>query len=312
VKLSDLGESGLLRRIRARFTDPSVTIGIGDDAAVFDIPTGHSVVYCSDLVAENIHFRRDLHPPESVGYKAVAVNVSDVAAMGGIAMHFVMSLAAPGDLDLDWVEAFLNGVEKACTSFGVSLVGGDSSAAASIFVDVSMIGRVRQGLAVRRSGAHPRDGIYVTGTLGSSALGLERLHNGDKTHPSVTRHLFPEPRHRVGYAVAERAHAMIDISDGLSTDLNHIVEESKVSARIYRNLLPAATGALDQHVLHGGEEYELIIIAPDLPETVESVPVTRIGEIVEPGTEHQVFLLEGTRESVLHPRGWQHFQPHIR
>jgi thiamine-monophosphate kinase len=307
VKLSDLGEGGLVRKIRDRFNDPTLAVGIGDDAAVFDIPAGYSAVFCSDLIAENTHFLRDLHPPESVGYKAVAVNVSDVGAMGGIPMHFLISLAAPGDLALDWIDGFFNGVEKACGRFGVSLVGGDSSASGTIFVDVSMIGRVRQNCAVRRSGAQPGDGIYVTGTLGSSALGLERLLAGDVKHPSVARHLYPEPRHRIGYAVAGRAHAMIDVSDGLSTDLNHIVEESNVSARIYRNLLPAAPEAADGHVLHGGEEYELVITAPDLPGVIDGVPVTRIGEIVESTTANQVFLVEGAQVSVLHPRGWQHF-----
>ena len=111
------------------------------------------LVFCSDLVAEDTHFIRDLHPPDSVGYKAVAVNVSDVGAMGGVPMHFVISLAAPGDLDLEWVDGFYNGVARACRDFDVSLVGGDSSSAKSIFVDVAMIGRVKTGCAVRRSGA---------------------------------------------------------------------------------------------------------------------------------------------------------------
>ncbi len=307
MKLRDLGESGLIRRIRDRFKDAPVTLGIGDDAAILDIPPGHSVVYCSDLVAENTHFIRGLHPADSVGYKAVAVNVSDVGAMGGIPMHFLISLAAPGDLDVEWIDGFLNGVERACRQFGVSLVGGDSSSAEIIFVDVSMVGRVRQGGAMLRSGARPGDAIYVTGNLGSSALGLERLKAGDMKHPAVSRHLYPEPRHHAGYAVADRAHAAIDISDGLSTDLNHIVEESKVSARIYRNLLPAAPDAADWQVLHGGEEYELLIVARELPAVVEGVPITRIGEILESSANHQVFLVDGSGESVLRPRGWQHF-----
>lgn len=312
MKLSDLGEAGLLRKIRDRFQDPAVAVGIGDDAAVVDIPPGHSIVYCSDLLAENTHFIRTLHPPDSVGYKAVAVNVSDVGAMGGIPMHFLISLAVPGDLDWTWIDGFFNGIEKSCSRFGISLVGGDSSSADRIFVDVSMIGRVRTAGAILRSGARPGDGIYVTGSLGASALGLERLKAGEVHHPAATRHLYPEPRHRVGYAVADRAHAMIDISDGLSTDLNHILQESKVSARIYRHLLPAAPEATDLHILHGGEEYELIIIAADLPAAIEDISITRIGEIVESSLDHQVFLIEGAKESVLHPRGWQHFPPNSR
>src|SRR5206468_10868254 len=198
--------------------------------------------------------------------------------------------------------------EQACRDFGVSLVGGDSSSANTIFVDVAMIGRVRQGAAVRRSGAQAGDGIYVSGTLGSSLRGLDLLRRGDRVAPAVKRHLYPQPRHNVGAAVADQAHAMIDVSDGLSTDLGHIVAESKVSARVYKDKLPAAAEAHESYVLHGGEEYELIIAAPELPPIVEGVPLTRIGEIIPSAVHHQVFLIDGARESVLEPQGWQHFE----
>jgi thiamine-monophosphate kinase len=166
VKLRDLGEGALIRKIREQFgmQASALPVGIGDDAAVIDLPRGHSLVFCSDLLAENTHFIRDLHPPGSVGHKAIAANVSDVAAMGGIAMHFLISLAAPGALDWVWFEGFFQGVESACRQFDISLVGGDSASSEHIFVDVSMIGRVRSGQAVRRSGAKVGDGIYVTGT----------------------------------------------------------------------------------------------------------------------------------------------------
>jgi len=309
VKLRDLGESGLIRKIRERFGPKAgeLPVGIGDDAAVIDLPENYSLVFCSDLLAENTHFIRDLHPPDSIGYKAIAANVSDVAAMGGVATHFLISLAAPGDLDWIWLEAFFRGVEQACERFDIALAGGDSASSEHIFIDVSMIGRVRSGQAVRRSGAKIGDGIYVTGTLGSSAVGLERLKSGKMRDAAVERHLFPEPRYQVGAAVANQAHAMIDVSDGLSTDLTHIVEESKVSGRIYKDRLPIWPGAEEHHALHGGEEYELIIIAPELPAIVEGIPVTRIGEIIPSGLEHQLFLIDGTRESVLYPRGWEHF-----
>jgi thiamine-monophosphate kinase len=310
VKLRDLGEGGLIRKIRERFGSKAgeMPVGIGDDAAVIDMPPGHSLVFCSDLVAENTHFIRDLHPPESVGYKAIAANVSDVAAMGGAATHFLISLAAPGDLNWQWFEGFFQGIENACGQFDVRLAGGDSASSEHIFVDVSMIGHVRSGQAVRRSGAKAGDGIFVTGTLGSSVLGLERLQAGKVDDAAVKRHLYPEARHKVGLAVAGTAHAMIDVSDGLSTDLTHILEESKVSARVYKDRLPVWPGAEDRHALHGGEEYELIIVAPDLPKVVEGIPVTRIGEIIPSGIDHQAFLIDGARESVLHPRGWEHFR----
>ena len=310
MKLSDLGEGGFISKIRERFGPRTAQwpVGIGDDAAVIDLPSGYSIVFCSDLVAENTHFIRDLHPADSIAYKAVASNVSDVAAMGGRATQFLVSLAAPGELDWSWFQFFFEGLDSACRQFDVALAGGDSSSAERIFIDISMIGRVRSGRAVRRSGAKVGDGVYVTGTLGSSALGLERLKAGKLNDAAVKRHLFPEPRYTVGSAVVDKANAMIDVSDGLSVDLNHILQESKVSARIYKDRLPIWPGAEEHHALHGGEEYELIILASELPTSIAGIPVTRIGEIIESSMEHQTFLIDDTGESVLSPRGWQHFQ----
>src|SRR5207244_3019615 len=155
--------------IRERFGAKAaeLPVGIGDDAAVIDIPRNHSLVLCSDLLAENTHFVRDLHPPSSIGHKAIAANVSDIAAMGGVPMHFLISVAAPGDLDWAWLDGFFHGVESACRQFDISLAGGDSSSSERIFVDVAMIGRVRSGQAIRRSGAKVGDAIFVTGSLGS-------------------------------------------------------------------------------------------------------------------------------------------------
>ena len=307
MRLRDLGEFELIERIRKRFPTSSIPVGIGDDAAILDLQPGHSLVYCSDLVAENTHFKKGLQPADSVGYKAVAVNVSDVGAMGGVPMSFTISLAAPGELELSWFDAFYTGVERACREFGVTLAGGDTSSAGSIFVDVSMIGRVRTGGAILRSGAQPGDGVFVTGSLGASALGLELLQGG-KTGPAVQRHLYPQPRHRVGAALVGVAHAMIDVSDGLSSDLAHIVKPSGVSARIFRERLPKADGASDAYVLHGGEEYELIITAPELPSSVEGVTITRIGEIFA-SANPEVRLVDGSTESVLKPQGWDHYSP---
>src|SRR5439155_25113954 len=142
--------------------------------------------------------------------------------------------------------------------------------------------------------------------FGGSALGLECLRSGDLKNPAVRRHLYPEPRHKLGAALLERAHAMIDISDGLSTDLTHIVEESKVSASIYKDRLPGWPGAGDHHILHGGEENELIAVSSeDLRGVVVNVPLRRIGEIIASGMANQVFLIDRTQESVFRPKCWQ-------
>ena len=308
MRLRDLGENELIQRLRKRFRSSTLPVGIGDDAAIFDVPPGYSLVYCSDLVVEGTHFDRQMHPADSVGYKSVAVNVSDVGAMGGVPMLFTVSLAAPGDLDVSWIDAFYSGIERACRDFSVALAGGDTSSADSVFVDVSMVGKVPKGHAVLRSGARPGDRIYITGTLGGSTLGLDLLRTGNVEHPAARRHLYPEPRHRVGNAVADVAHAMIDVSDGLSSDLMHIIAESSVSARIYKERLPAAEDAGIMQVLHGGEEYELLVVAPQLPSQIEGVTLTCIGEIVASTTEHEIVLIDGAGESVLRAQGWEHYR----
>ncbi|HEX4999775.1 MAG TPA: thiamine-phosphate kinase [Terriglobia bacterium] len=314
MSLKNLGEDGLIRRLRSRFPGPRAGLGIGDDTAILEFPAGHQILYCSDLVVENTHFICGMHPPDSVGYKAVAVNISDVGAMGGIPMFLLVSIALPADLEAAWVDSFYDGVERACREFDVALVGGDSSSSERIFVDVSMIGRVLSGKAVRRSGARPGDAVYVTGSLGGSAAGLEALQRGqtpDCMLSTVLRHLYPAPRHRVGASLAGPAHAMIDISDGLSTDLGHIATESQVSIRIYKDRIPVFPGAGERHALHGGEEYELIVVAADdLPSSVEGVPLTRIGEVVDSSPEAELLLVDetsGPEGRPFTPRGWQHF-----
>lgn len=301
-------EKQLIGMIRQRFSTVQVPVGLGDDAAVVDLPVGFSTVLCADLLVEETHFRRSTHPADSIGFKAIAINVSDVGAMGGIPAYSLISLAVPPDLETTWIEGFFDGVEKACEDFQIQLVGGDSSVAERIFVDVSMVGRVRQGGAVRRSGASPGDGVYVTGSLGGAARGLELLGTEDPTHRAVRRHLYPEPRHVLAQEVAPKATAMIDVSDGFSVDLAHILDASNVSARIERDQIPCDPDADVELALHGGEDYELIITGREFPDRIGEVPITRVGEIVESSDSHQIWLCTGSHEEILEPAGWQHFR----
>lgn len=299
-------EATLIRKIRERFGNAAAEVAVGDDAAVVPLAHGFSAVLCSDLLAENTHFRRESHPPESIGHKAIAVNVSDIGAMGAIPGHCLVSLAVPADIEDEWIDGFLDGVAQACRRFEVELVGGDSSTAERIVVDVAMMGRVETGRSVLRCGARVDDGIYVTGCLGGSALGLEVLGTDRPAYDAVRRHLYPEPRHGIGRQVAASATAMIDTSDGLSVDLAHILTESGVSARIDRKAIPCFPGARFELALHGGEDYELIVTARDLPSEIDGVPITRIGNIVD-GQSGRIVLVAGSSESVLEPAGWQHF-----
>jgi thiamine-monophosphate kinase len=310
MRLSDLGEDGLISRLRDRFPSPRLGIGIGDDAAVLDWPSGQSVVFCADLLAENTHFIRGLHPPDSVGYRAVAANVSDIGAMGGVPIAFTVALALPPDLDARWVEGFYDGVERAARAFDTALAGGDTASAESIFVDVAMLGHIGPGRAVLRSGALPGDGIYVTGALGGSALGLDLLRRGvAEPAAAIARHLYPPTRPRVGRAVVGRAHAMIDVSDGLSTDLRRIAIASGVAITVHKDRIPRAAGAAEDHALHGGEDYELLIAAPELPAEIDGVPLTRIGEVAGRTDKPGVHIKPnaGGPATLLEPRGWKHF-----
>ena len=299
-------EAVLIEKIRQRFPRIAAEVGIGDDAAVVALPDGFSALLCSDLLAENSHFQRETHPPDSIGYKAIAVNVSDIGAMGGIPTQCLLSLALPVDIEDGWVDEFLDGISAACLRFEVELVGGDSSSAEHVFVNVSMMGRVEPGKAVGRNRARTGDGIYVTGDLGGSSLGLSLIDSNPATHPSVHRHLYPEPRHRVGRRLASKASAMIDLSDGLSVDLGHILTESGVSARIERDRIPCHPGANMKLALHGGEDYELIITGVGLPAEVDGIPLTRIGEIVS-DPSGRIVLASDSSEEVVAPGGWQHF-----
>lgn len=300
-------EANLIHKIRERFRTVTAEVAVGDDAAVVGLPHGFSAALCCDLLVENTHFRRESHPPESIGHKAIAVNVSDIGAMGATPGHCLVSLAVPADIEDNWIDGFLDGVAKACQRFEVELVGGDSSMAEHILVDVAMMGRVETGKSVERCGARIDDGIYVTGRLGGSALGLTMLGTVGSAHDAVQRHLYPEPRHGVGRQIADRATAMIDTSDGLSVDLTHILTESGVSARIDREAIPCFPGARIDLALHGGEDYELIVTGRNLPSVIDGVPITRIGEIVN-GKSNRIVLVGESGETVLEPSGWQHFR----
>lgn len=301
-----LNEGRIVREIRDRFHDPSLVVGIGDDAAAFNAPEGQALLACSDLLVEGTHFQTSSHPADALGFKSVAVNVSDIGAMGGIPMHFLLSLSLSAQVTESWKDDFFAGIERACREFRVTLIGGDLSQSAVIFIDVSMVGRAQKDRIVRRSGARPGQGIYVTGTLGGSAAGLERLLAGAPRDATITRHLYPEPRHRVGFEVAPHAGAMIDVSDGLSTDLSHVLEASGMSAEIESDSIPVFPGATLEHALHGGEDYELLIIADQLPDRIADVPLTRIGRILDAGSERLVLRTPGATRP-LQPGGWQHF-----
>jgi thiamine-monophosphate kinase len=327
-------ESEIISRLRklARVGD-EVLVGIGDDAAVIKGQGGKDLIVCCDLMVEGVHFRTEWTPPGILGRKALAVSLSDIAAMGGVPKFGMVSIALPRDCSSEFIDELFGGLFEFAGASGVSIIGGDTSSSRdSLFIDVSVIGECERGTAVTRRGANIGETVYVSGSLGASALGLSLLEDGfriddsnssDARSKAVLKHLAPEPRLKLGSALGEArlATAMIDISDGLSTDLWHILDESDCGAVLNAAAIPIAECvrliALEAPgidpltlALNGGEEYELLFTC--LRENNEQVvalcdslgvPVTAIGEIV---AEKSLQLeLNGIRET-LKPLGYQH------
>jgi thiamine-monophosphate kinase len=310
-----LNEFDVISRISGRLpaSPPEIVVPVGDDCAVLRL--GEVLwVAAADMLVEGRDFRDSWAAPEEVGYKAVAVNVSDVAAMGAVP-RFVLS--SGGADDAERTLRCMEGVLEACEEFGAYPLGGDITGAEALTLDIAILGQL-EFPPVLRSGARPGDLLAVTGELGASAAGLLALENGD-TRPQrlVKKHLRPEPRVALGRAAARlKAHAMIDLSDGLASDARHIGEMSRIGCRIDLGLLPIASDTQeyarsadrDPGILAatGGEDYELLIAAPE--RVIEDlaaesdVPVTVIGETTG---EEVVFLRDGEPVSPL--SGWDHF-----
>lgn len=324
-----LPERQLIERVRRSIrTTRAVNTGIGDDCAVLTLPAGHNALVTTDFSLEGVHFRREWHPAEAVGHRCLTRGLSDIAAMGGEPVAAFLSMAVPPDLDQKWLDAFLQGFNTLAKKFGVVLAGGDTAQSPSgILADITVLGSAPRGKAVLRSGAKVGDDIYVTGRLGIGVAALNRLLAGESAvsvlrDQAARKHFYPVPRIEIGRKLRERslASAMIDISDGLSTDLAHICEESGVSAWIAEEAIPVAPGATLEDALHGGDEYELIFTARPqkhkaIPKTVAGVPITWIGTITkdEPHRRkgenpHKIWLVNNERgRTELLPLGWQHF-----
>jgi thiamine-monophosphate kinase len=305
-----------IRRLSGRGRNKAVIRGIGDDCAVLRLFPDHELLVTTDFSIENVHFRRKWHPARSVGHRCLARGLSDIAAMGGEPLACFLSLGLPPKLPQRWVDGFLQGLHRLAQTSGVQLAGGDTSAAPQITADIIVTGQVPRAQAILRSGARPGDRIFVTGELGHSTAVLNRLFAGKRIRPSVSdRHFFPLPRLRVGAWLRARrlVTAMIDLSDGLSVDLAHICEESRVSAVIKPSQLPVARDASLDLALHGGEDYELLFTASakaKIPKSVSGVKITEIGRITRQKHYPPAIpvLDENGRERPLPPLAWQHFR----
>lgn len=321
-----LSEKELIRLIEARARagrrSGAVLQGIGDDCARLAPQPGYETLVTTDFTLEGVHFRREWHPAGSVGHRCLARGLSDIAAMGGEPVAAFLSLALPEKLPRRWLDGFLRGFLTLAKKFDVTLAGGDTAESpGGILADVVVVGRVPKGHAVLRSGARPGDGIYVTGELGGSAAILNQLRQSGtipKGKPAAAgklhaAHFFPVPRIAAGLALRKKrlASAMIDVSDGLSTDLSHLCEESGVGALVNEHSIPRPVlpGSSSLHfALHGGDDYELLFTAPRtarVPAKIAGVRVTRIGEIIK---KKGMWLVDSHgQQKPLQARGWQHF-----
>jgi thiamine-monophosphate kinase len=325
-------ERAILRDIRARALrgaerEGALRVGIGDDAAVLAVRRGEEIVVTTDFSLEDVHFRRGWHAPEAVGHKCLARGLSDIAAIGARPVAAFVSLAVPRGLTQgrhSWTARFYDGLLALAERWDVPLAGGDlaqspGGADARAAADIVVVGAVERGRALLRSGAKAGDALYVTGTLGGAAAELRALTRSPARFRSVILvtpehpHFFPQPRIGVGRALVRRkiATAAIDVSDGLSVDLEHLCEESGMRAEVDAALLPLGSGATLEDALHGGDDYELLFTADAgarVPRSIAGIPVHRIGRMLRrQAGRPQMALVKDGRRTELKPEGWQHF-----
>lgn len=300
-------------------------LGIGDDAALRVPAGGYDEILTCDWFLEGTHFLRDKHPAEAVGWKCLARAVSDIAAMGGTPRCFLLSLALPASHTGRWLDQFLSGLRRAARRFDCLMAGGDTTRRKDILINVTVVGEVRSRRALLRSRARPGDILFASGRLGEAELGLELVRNSKKRLNSrdavLKKHLYPEPRLALARWLAEKhlASAMMDLSDGLSTDLPRLCAASGVGARLEAAKIPAvripkeAQGHYDplKLSLHGGDDYELLFTVPlgksqHLSRSYDGIPVTAIGVITR--DRSLVLATEAGRELPLGNRGWDPFR----
>lgn len=325
--LATIGEFGLISRISTGVPAyESVITGIGDDAAVTALSAGMQLLTSTDMLLEDVHFRRTWHDPFLLGRKSLAVSISDIAAMGGIPRWALLSLALPAGLPVPFIDDFVRGFLAMAAEYRVALIGGDTcSSRSGLTVSVTIMGEQFPSRIIRRSGAQPDDDIWVTGTLGDAALALAMVEKGEAVSGELLRRLLdPVPQVSAALELAREglATAMIDVSDGVLADFGHIAEQSSVGGRLaladvplsvpFRSQIPPDAASVCRLALSGGEDYELCFTArradrENVGECMKKcgIGATRIG-IVTSSPEVAVVAPDGT---FFNPRaeGFNHF-----
>ncbi len=329
--LGTIGEFEFIHTIQERFgfVQSPIIHGIGDDAAVLRPQAGDDLLVSTDLLTEDIHFTLNLHSFKEIGYRAAIANLSDIAAMGGVPQALLIGLAIPPQLSKQHLIELYQGLMKPCQKHSVALIGGDTSKSNSgLFLSITVLGKINHGHSLTRSGAKVTDHIYVTGTLGDSAAGLQLLKHFQESRPGIKkkkseallikRHLHPIPRLDVGQQLSRNklAHAAIDLSDGLSGDFRHVCQASQVGAELWEEHIPISPecqafaydhGKLPLDMaLGGGEDFELLFTAParhrqrvEAISKSSKVPISCIGRIHSKEFGIRLKLADGSSRKVI-------------
>lgn len=333
--ISEIGEFGLIERIKKivpKATEDNILLGIGDDTAIIKITAEKWLLATCDIQIEDTHFRLRHGSPYQIGRRAMTVNLSDIASMGGKPAYALVSAGLPPNLEVKGFDDLFKGMSDALAEHSAFIIGGNlAHTSDKIIIDVFLLGEISPNQILLRSGAKPGDRIFVTGTLGASAAGFYVLENYQKDYPQkfahlVHSHLDPVARIEAGMAIAKSDYAtsMIDISDGLAGDLKHICDDSNVGAEIVeKNIpLPEAIDELADTIskskvdlaLHGGEDYELLFtMQSNTPSSLiekiaaeAKVKITEVGRIISKEEGYNIITAEN-QQLPLHPKGWDHF-----
>ena len=328
-----MNEFDFIERLKNKFSrvkgpQSAIRVGIGDDCAVVQKNAKTDLVITADMLVEDIDFRLSWSKPEFIGHKALAISLSDVAAMGAKPVWAMLSIGVPAKIwRTNFVEKFYDGWFRLAKKFDVQLIGGDvSKTLGKIAIDSIVAGEVKKGKSVLRSGAKVGDSIFVTGKLGGAALGLSLLESGERYEKSkykklLRRQLAPNSQTEIGIILGAKnlATAMIDLSDGLSSDLNHLCRESKVGAKIFADKIPFEknfhfpANSFDEkldYVLNGGEDFELLFtVSPkkkiQLTNALENRPFFYIGEVTS--NAEIIELIANEQSTILQSKGFRHF-----
>ncbi len=312
MKISDIGEFGLIDRITRKTKDESVLVGIGDDAAVIETKKGMQVL-TTDCLVEGDHFHREWFSAKQIGMKSIEINVSDVAAMGAVPRYALVSLALPNDLDVKFVEEIYKGMWASCDNYKIDIIGGNMAHSDKIVLSITLIGEIDKKNLSLRARAKPGDLIFVSGHLGNGRAGLQVFQHNLKGFNEV-RNLYLEPKAKLHTAltIAPYVNAMIDVSDGLAPEIHHICEQSTCGAILFKDNIPisdevrAVAKVLDedayQYALFGGEDFELVFTVSQ--EHLDYITGFLVGEITK---KKEVLLSSQGKETALKKSGYDHF-----